>query len=91
MAFLGAFFYAYTYRRTNGSVFKSIQFALYCLGITLGFCSFNLPDQQQQPTEIVRMSKAPTINSYVSIFDQPSSSRLYMSNFESPSSVASYY
>lgn len=83
----GAYFYAY--RRTNGNVFQSIQFALYCLRITLEFCSFSLPDQQHQPTEIVRMPKAPAINSYVSIFDQPSSSLLYMSSFESP--VASYY
>jgi hypothetical protein len=61
----GAYFYDYS--RTNGNVSKSAQFAIYCLGFQLGFCSLFI--NQYQQTQIVSIAKVLIVNSYIFIFD----------------------
>lgn len=67
----GAFFYAL--HRTNGNVFKSLQFALYFLAIKMGLIPLSLPFElnQDQPNQqlISRVNKVelPGYHPYLSL------------------------
>lgn len=84
--FSGAFLYAL--KKTNGNFFKSFMFALFCLGVKLGLIDLNFPlrlseCEPNQGQQYVSTSRViPVYNPYVSIFDQPVSSKLYMSKSE---------
>ena len=76
----GAFFYALY--RTNGDVFKSLQFALYFLAIKIGLIGPNLPPKlnQDQPTQ--QLVSRVAYNPYVSVLDDYRRSGLYMDKIE---------
>ena len=67
----GCFFYALN--RTNGNVFKSLQFALYFLAIKMGLIPLSLPFElnQDQPNQqlISRVNKVelPGYHPYLSL------------------------
>jgi hypothetical protein len=72
----GAFFYAL--HRTNGNVFKSLQFALYFLAIQIGLIGPNVPLKldQDQPTQ--QLVSRVVSNPYVSILDKYRPSGLFI-------------
>jgi hypothetical protein len=78
----GAFYYAL--KRTNGNVFKSLQFALFFLAIKIGLIGPNLPPKldQDQPTQ--QLVSRVAYNPYVSILDDYRLSGLYMDKIEQP-------
>jgi hypothetical protein len=78
----GAFYYAL--KRTNGNVFKSLQFALYFLAIKIGLIGPNLPPKldQDQPTQ--QLVSRVAYNPYVSILDDYRPSGLYMDKILQP-------
>ena len=83
----GAFYYAL--KRTNGNVFKSLQFALFFLAIKIGLIGPNLPLKldQDQPTQ--QLVSRVAYNPYVSILDNYRPSGLYMDNIQQP--VSQHY
>jgi hypothetical protein len=84
----GAFFYAL--HRTNGNVFKSLQFAIYFLAIKIGLIAPNLSPKldQHQPTQ--QLLSRVVSNPYVSILDDYHPSGLLMDSIEPSSSVPHY-
>ena len=84
----GAFFYAL--HRTNGNVFKSLQFAFYFLAIKIGLIAPNLPLKldQHQPTQ--QLVSRVVSNPYISILDDYHPSGLLMDSIERSSSVSQY-
>ena len=84
----GAFYYAL--KRTNGNVFKSLQFALFFLAIKIGLIGPNLPPKldQDQPTQ--QLVSRVDYNPYVSILDDYRPSGLLMDSIERSSSVPQY-
>ena len=84
----GAFYYAL--KRTNGNVFKSLQFALFFLAIKIGLIAPNLPLKldQHQPTQ--QLVSRVVYNPYVSILDDYHPSGLLMDSIERSSSVPQY-
>ena len=84
----GAFFYAL--HRTNGNLFKSLQFALYFLAIKIGLIGPNLApklDSDQPPQQLVSRVD---YNPYLSILDGYRPSGLFMDSIEHSSSVPQY-
>ena len=88
------FFYAL--HRTNGNVFKSLQFALYWLAIKSGLIGANLPLKfdQDQPTQqlVSRVNKveSPGYHPYLSVYNDYRPSGLLMDSIERSSSVPQY-
>jgi hypothetical protein len=86
----GAFFYALN--RTDGSVLKSLQFAIYFLAIKIGLIAPNIPLElnQDQPNQqlVTRVQPRPVYHPYVSVLDEYRPSSLYMSKVENPLLVA---
>lgn len=85
----GCFFF-YALHRTNGNVFKSLQFALYFLTIKIGLIGPNVPlklDQDQPTQQLVSRVGS---NPYVSILDKYRPSGLLMDSIERSSSVPQY-
>jgi hypothetical protein len=80
--------YLYIYRRTNGNVFKSIQFALYFLAIKIGLIAPNilLELNQDQPNQqlVSRIQPVPVYNPYIFVLDEYPPSGLYMGNIQRP-------
>ena len=77
----GAFFYAL--HRTNGNVFKSLQFALYFLAIKIDLIAPNVSlklDHHQPNQQLV----SSVYNPYVSILDDYHPSGLYMDKIQRP-------
>ena len=72
----GAFYYAL--KRTNGNVFKSLQFALYFLAIKIGLIGPNLPPKLDQDQSIQQLVSRVVYNPYVSILDEYRPSGLLM-------------
>jgi hypothetical protein len=83
---VGAFFYALD--RTNGNVFKSLQFALFFLAIKIGLIGPNLPlklDYHQPNQQLLsRGQTLPIYNLYGSILDDYHPSGLYMNKIQRP-------
>ena len=79
----GAFFYAL--HRTNGNVFKSLQFALYFLAIKMGLIGPNLPPKLDQDQSIQQ-----PVSRVVSILDEYRPSGLLMDSIERSSLVPQY-
>lgn len=84
----GAFFYAL--HRTNGNVFKSLQFALYFLAIKMGLIGPNLPPKLDQDQSIQQPVSRVVSNPYVSILDEYRPSGLLMDSIERSLSVPQY-
>nr|UDP55602.1 hypothetical protein orf290b [Schizostauron trachyderma] len=90
----GAFFYAL--HRTNGNVFKSLQFALYFLAIKMGLIPLSLPFElnQDQPNQqlLSRVNKveSPGYHPYLSLYNDYCPSGLLMDSIERSSSVPQY-
>ena len=78
----GAFFYALN--RTNGNVFKSLQFALYFLAIKIGLIGPNLPPKLDQDQSIQQPVSRVAYNPYVFFLDDYRLSGLYMDKIEQP-------
>jgi len=84
----GAFFYAL--HKTNGNVFKSLQFALFWLAIKSGLIPPNVPlklDHHQPNQQLVSRVG---YNPYVSILDEYHPSGLFMDSIERSSLVPQY-
>ena len=90
----GAFYYAL--KRTNGNLFKSLQFALFFLAIKIGLIGPNLPPKldQDQPTQqlVSRVNKveSPGYHPYLSLYNDYRPSGLLMDSIEPSSSVPQY-
>lgn len=84
----GAFFYAL--HRTNGNVFKSLQFALYFLAIKMGLIGPNLPPKLDQDQSIQQPVSKVVSNPYVSILDEYRPSGLLMDSIKRSSLVPQY-
>ena len=90
----GAFFYAL--HRTNGNVFKSLQFALYFLAIKMGLIPLSLPFEfnQDQPNQqlLSRVNKveSPGYHPYLSLYNDYRPSGLLMDSIERSLSVPQY-
>ena len=82
--------YYYVLKRTNGNVFKSLQFAFYFLAIKIGLIAPNLPLKldQHQPTQ--QLVSRVVFNPYISILDDYHLSGLLMDSIERSSSVSQY-
>jgi hypothetical protein len=88
--------YLYAYRRTDGNVYKSLIFSLFCLELQLGLFSPRLgntstPRSEETQIKIVRMAQAPPVDKYTSLFHEYRPSGLYMSNIEQPSLIPQHY
>jgi len=90
----GAFFYALD--RTNGNLFKSLQFTLYFLAIKMGLIGPNLPLKldHHQPTQqlVSRVNKVelPGYHPYLSVYNDYRPSGLFMDSIERYSLVPQY-
>jgi hypothetical protein len=90
----GAFFYALD--RTNGNVFKSLQFTLYFLAIKMGLIGPNIPFKldHHQPTQqlVSRVNKVelPEYHPYLSVYNDYRPSGLLMDSIERYSLVPQY-
>ena len=84
----GAFYYAL--KRTNGNVFKSLQFALFFLAIKIGLIGPNLPPKLDQDQSIQQLVSKVVYNPYVSILDESRPSGLLMDSIERSLSVPQY-
>jgi hypothetical protein len=88
------FFYAL--HRTNGKVFKSLQFALYFLAIKMGLIPLSLPFElnQDQPNQqlLSRVNKveSPGYHPYLSLYNDYRPSGLLMDSIERSSLVPQY-
>ena len=93
-AIIGAFFYALN--RTNGNVFKSVQFALYFLAIKMGLITPNIPLKldHHQPTQqlvsSVNKVESPGYHPYLSLENDYRPSGLLMDSIERSSLVPQY-
>ena len=85
---MGTFYY--TLKRTNGNVFKSLQFALFFLAIKMGLIGPNLPPKLDQDQSIQQPVSKVVSNPYVSILDWYRPSGLYMDSIERFSSIPQY-
>jgi hypothetical protein len=90
----GAFFYALD--RTNGNLFKSLQFTLYFLAIKMGLIGPNIPFKldHHQPTQqlVSRVNKVelPGYHPYLSVYNDYRPSGLLMDSIERYSLVPQY-
>ena len=84
----GAFYYGL--KRTNGNVFKSLQFALFVLAIKIGLVGPNLPPKFDQDQSIQQPVSRVAYNPYVSILDDYHPSGLLMDSIERSSLVPQY-
>ena len=84
----GAFYYAL--KRTNGNVFKSLQFALFFLAIKMGLIGLNLPPKLDQDQPIQQLVSRVGYNPYVSILDDYHPSGLFMDSIKRSSLVPQY-
>jgi hypothetical protein len=90
----GAFFYAL--HRTNGNLFKSLQFALFFLAIKMGLIGPNIPFElnQNQPNQQLLSNgnkvESPGYHPYLSLYNGYRPSGLLMDSIERSSSVPQY-
>jgi len=94
LSLAGVFFYALD--RTNGNVFKSLQFTLYFLAIKMGLIGPNIPLKldHHQPTQqlVSRVKKVelPGYHPYLSVYNDYRPSGLLMDSIERYSLVPQY-
>jgi len=90
----GAFFYAF--HRTNGNVFKSLQFALFFLAIKMGLIGTNnlleanQSDSNRQLGSSVNKVEPPRYHPYLSVYNDYPPSGLLMDSIERSSLVPQY-
>ena len=84
----GAFHYAF--QRTNGNLFKSLQFALFFVANQLGWMELRLPPTQDQDQLTRQPVSSLVSNPYVSVFDDYRPSSLGIDPIERSPSVPHY-